>query len=513
VINMPSYTFDPDLVASMNEKEAKEYILALKADAAALTSAPTAPAPDSSDPVGNRDVVREARQELQSAKTTGPSVPATLGPRTFTRASDRSAANAHRLVFGSNPLSVRTHFGNNTFVPSFLIALGLLNVMDRKLISTDKFIRTAEFWTPLVSRIYISVLLIIFTFMSMRSCGRLDPDNDIFLDWFLATFPLSTLPIPGPLVPVFQSLASCATAATRYKAHSPLLPTTPSTRPSWLYMLNNNLAARIPNIPALLNQYHVHLAFAQTNPLPTPEHAGRCMLFGNTVFSTAFTGASTSASDRTAITATAAERIMLFANPGFLAPYLGSKNIGNNLLDYAAEMDVLLPAEFKLAAAPTSNAMSTWRTFCGFGTTHHWFTEFARIMTDYAKHIKESCSLADISPSGHTGSLIRASSPAVHLLPIPTTRYPASDLTYSNATTWSTAQPEADELDGLYSLVNTEEVADLTGFPTRGQANVVLHSGPYYNTLPIAKTAQEINPLEGFGQVFSDHYHVPNPKA
>jgi hypothetical protein len=507
---MPSFTFDPSVVSQMNEKEIKEYLANLKADTVALTAAPRQTDASASDPVGSRNVVAEARRELTDASSSAAEPRTPAPPKTFTRASDRSAANATRLVFGSNPFHLRTRFVDNAFFPNFLHLFMMLSLADRKMSATDKFVRVAEFWTPLVSRIYVSVLLIIQVLLAMKSAGRLSHDNETFVNWFVSTFPLNTLPVPGFLVNSLQCISNVAVAATNYRSHCPELPELVPTQPRRLFMICNNLAMRLPNIPVLINQLAAHYATVNVaNPVPTPDTVGRWNAFGQTVFATALTGAPTSTSDRTAITAVPVEQQWLFASPGF-EPYLGNKNIGSNLLEYAGEMLALLPTAFRPAAAPTAGTAVTWRTFCGFGTSHRWFTEFARIMTDYSKHVKESCSMADISHIGHAGALIRASNPA-NLYAVPTTRYPDIDYTMSNVAVKSASVSESDELDGAVALVNT---AELTAAPlaVHGFAALTpLHRGPYYELLD-QRIAVELNPVDGFGQVFSDHYHVPNPR-
>nr|BBU59855.1 capsid protein [Rosellinia necatrix partitivirus 23] len=509
-----NFKFDPDYVASLNAEQAKAYILGLQADTSAVIDAPKAPAPDAQDPVGSRDVVREARQELVNARTSAPAPSVPVGPKAFTRSSDRSAANAIRQVYASNPLTARTHFGLNFFIPNFLHIFQMLYLMDRKMVATDKFTRTSEFWTPLVTRIYISVLLYVQILLAMQSAGRLDGDNELFLEWFLRTFKPSTLPIPGPIVNLFATLSNAAVSATNYKSHAPTLPPKPHTRGQDLYLFTTTLASRLPNVPALLNQYHAHLTFALPAAANNAETIGRWPSFGHTVFAAALLGAApATAFEQTAVNgANNAARNWLFQSPGFLQPLFTTRNIGSNLQDYAPAMLPMLPAIFVSTANALPNGVPTWRQFLGLQTEFQWFTEFARIMTDYCKFFKESCSMADIAHVGHSGSLIRASNPA-NLYAVPATRFATLDLTMSNATSYTHAISESDEIDGCVALFNTDEITTTAGLPVGvTHANPPLHGGPYY-ALATAKTAAEINPVDGFGQILTDHYHVANPKA
>jgi hypothetical protein len=505
-----SFKIDPAAVKSLNDQELHQYILKAISDAEQLVSPDKSTTTDT-DPVGSRDVNAEAQQELRSAKQSAAGHQAPMQPKTFTRQSDRSAANTIRLALGSNPLSTRTHFGENAFLPDFTILFEILSIMDRKMIATDKFTRTAEFWTPLVSRIYLSVICIVQIFAAMRSAGRLDYENELFLEWFQTTFSASTLPIPGPLVNIVNCISNAAVAATNYRSHAPVLPITPPTIPAtYKYCIANNLVHRLPNPLLLLHQYYHHLTFAVTGT-PTGTTVGRWAEFGRHLFSGTLMAAPTSAAARTLLTATAAEQLWLHHSPGFSTPYMCNTTIGNNLLDYSDEMLLLLPLEISTATDPTDTAVPSWRVFLGFGSSHTWFVEFARIMTDYCKFWKESCPYADLAPVGHSGSLVQAAPSRTKARP--TTRFPQYERSYA-VTTFSLAIPESDELDGCIALLNCANTSTNTGLP---RPNVpptapASQSGPYYQ-LATAKSGRDVNPLDGVGQILSDHYHVPNPKA
>jgi hypothetical protein len=501
-----SLRIDAASVQNLNDQELHAYIMQQIAANENLTE-PAAPGP-SDDPIGSRNVNAEAQNELKAAKSIAPAPTTPSAPKAFSRASDRSAANAIRLCLGSNPLTTRTHFGENSFIPDFTVLYEYINFMDRKMIATDKFTRTAEFWTPLVTRVYLAVILYIQIFKAMRSAGRLDHETNLFLEWFELTFPSSTMPIPGPLTNLISTISNAAVAATHYKSHAPRLPPTVPTTPSDYYLLSNNAAPRMPNVLALLHQYFHHLTFAVTGN-PTARDVGRWSAFGRAFFASNYMAAPANASHRTPLTVNNAAALHLFGSPGFRQPYLVNQTIGSNLLDYADEMLLLLPAEITTNTDPTSTAPPSWREFLGFGSTHTWFSEFSRIMTDYCKFWKESSPYSEISPVGHTGSLVRSTLPVVAARP--TTRYPPFLSAYDH-TVFSLALPESDELDGCLAITNSQVASDNNGLPLAGYHDWILQSGPYY-ALSIAKTGRNSNPLDGAGQILSDQYHVPNPKA
>jgi hypothetical protein len=501
-----SLRIDPASVQNLNDQELHQYIMQQIAANENLTD-PAASGPVD-DPIGSRNVNAEAQSELKAAKSAAPAPTVPSATKAFSRSSDRSAANAIRLCLGSNPLTTRTHFGENSFIPDFSVLYEYINFMDRKMIATDKFTRTAEFWTPLVTRIYIAVLCYVQVFKAMRSAGRLDFETDQFLDWFELTFPSSTIPIPGPLINLIPTLSNAAVSATHYKSHAPRFPPTVPATPAQYYLLSNNAAPRMPNILLLLHQYFHHLTFAITGN-PTARDVGRWSSFGRVFFASNYMAAPTGASHRTPLTTVHAHALHLFGSPGFRQPYLVNQTIGSNLLDYADEMLMLLPREISTLTDPTSTNSPNWREFLGFGSSHTWFSEFSRIMTDYCKFWKESSPYSEISPVGHTGALVRSTLPVVATRP--TTRYPPFLSAYDH-TVFSLALPESDELDGCLAIINTTVASDNVGLPMAGYINWTLHSGPYY-ALSIAKTGRDSNPLDGAGQILSDQYHVPNPKA
>jgi hypothetical protein len=494
-------------VANLNDTQLHEHIMKALADAGEIVNPPRS-TDKKPDPVGSRDVNAEAQAELQSARTQAAAPTTPAPPKSFTRTTDRSAANAIRLTLGSNPLSTRTHFGENGFIPDFSVLFEILYFMDRKMIATDKFTRTAEFWTPLVTRIYIAVILHIQILKALQSAGRINDETERFLHWFDLTFPGATLPIPGPLTNILQCLANAHVAATNYKSHCPILPPLPPTTLDNWYLICNNLAPRLPNPLMLAHQYYHHLLFATTGN-PTGRDVGRWARFGRTIYSTNTMADPAGPSTREPLTSTQASILWLLASPGFRQPYLVNQTIGNNLLDYASEMLFLLPPEISTVTAPTDTTAPSWREYLGFGSKHAWFTEFSRIMTDYCKHWKESQPYADISPIGHSGALICATLPTP--ADRPTTRFPTFASSY-DVKSYILPIPESDELDGCVALVNTTNSATNTGLPYPGFLNNVLQFGPYYN-LSLAKSGRDVDPLDGAGQVLSDHYHVQNPKS
>jgi len=510
---MPSYTFDPAAVMSLNEADKAKFLADLL-EGKHETQSP-AKSNDQADPVGARPVVQQARSDIVNAPVASAAKPTFTKQKPFARDSDRDAANAVRLALGSSAFRTVTHFGLNTFYPDFTMLFVALNALDFAMLSTDKFCRAAEFWTPLVSRIYISIIVYVQVMRSMRATStNFGVEIQQFLDWFEEHFPLTTLPVPGPLVNFISTISACHISTLDYKVMCPTLPSKVPTSANTRWTITNNLVLKFPNVPQLFNQLSTHYAFA--NPAAaapqTAEQIGRWADFGRTIFATNSwaAGASTTQVHRTPLTGFAtAVYAHLWASPGFAQTYRTNTSIGRNLIDYGMPTDSILPAEFNSAAVNGPNAaLPSWQTFLGFETTHEWFSEFARIMAVYSKFWKESTSLDTISPVGSTAPLCVAEATA--LLVQPTTRFPALTLS-RNFVVRVSGLPEADLLDAQLSAINCAN----TGTVTTGVAatpNVAPQTGPYLD-LAIQERARAVDSSGGLRQIIEDYYHVQNPRA
>jgi len=509
---MPSYTFDPLTVAAMNEEDAKAFLQNLKADKDATITPPQTSTSGAPDPSGSRNVTAEGKAELQAASTSAPDSRIPPPPKAFARTSERSAANAIRLTLGSDPYRVKTWFGDNNFIPDFTSLFNILSACDNIMLSTDKFTRASEFWTPAVSRSYIGVICIIQTFRAMRQGRRnLTVNQQEFLDWFEERYPLSTLPIPGPLVNLISVIANTNVAALNYRSHCPVLPDVAPANYQNATYLRNNLCLRIPNIPIILHQLFRHATFA-TTPIagadPTSAQVGRWPLFMRHLYEiTPITTDPPSQTNKGTHGHTTVAYAWNFFNPALVNVYRTNNNIGKNLLDYADELISILPASATRTTASTDNHALTWQEFCCLDSQPKWFEESARLMSLYSKFWKESCSLEDISPVGHAGALGHAAITAQ--LVQPTTRFPAQTFSM-NYELRSHTVSEADRLDGLIANINVANRGAVTAHT--GSANVAVQSGPYYS-LAVTHTARSVDPTSAIGQILEDQYHVPNPKA
>ncbi|AHL25154.1 capsid protein [Heterobasidion partitivirus 13] len=509
---MPSYTFDPVSVMSMNETEKAKFLADLL-EGRHETQAPTKSA-EQADPIGARPVVAQARRNVTAANSDGPSKLTYTKVKPFTRDSDRDAANAVRLALGSSAFRTVTHFGLNTFIPDFTLLFQALAALDFAMLSTDKFCRASEFWTPAVSRIYIAVICYVQVMRSMRATStNFGVEIQQFLDWFEEHFPLNTLPVPGPLVNFISTISSCHISTLDYKVMCPILPRLVPCAANGRWVIHNNLSLRFPPVPTLFQQLSEHYNYA--NPAAaapqTAEQIGRWADYGRTQYGiTAWNAnAATSQTHRTTLTALSnATHAYAWAAPGNSTPYRTNTSVGRNLIDYGMAMDSLIPPEFNSAAANGPAAANpTWQTYLGFETTHEWFPEFARIMSVYSKFWKESTSLDTISPVGSTACLAVAEATAQ--LVQPTTRYPALTLS-RNFVVRISQLPEADLLDSQLSAIHCADTGTVTAHASTPNVNV--STGPYLD-LAIQERARAVDASGGLRQIIEDYYHVQNPKA
>jgi hypothetical protein len=472
----------------------------------AMASQPTVQQ-QNNDALGNRAVTQQAQQQRLNQQAPVPTAP--RRNQAFSRTDDDNAHNAMRLILGlSSPYYPATLRGINTYIPSFHRAYIILDSCDEQMSTTKQFYDGSAGWHPIISRYYIAVLLHIHVFSAMRSAGQLRYAAALFYDQFVNNHPLETLPIPGPLVPVFQSLASSIPSTEELDNVVPELPLACSASRATNCHLANAFLGRIPSPAALLDQYVRLITFASARNNANTQFTNSVqdvadwngfltVLCGNDL--TAIPAATDSAITKRAITSTVLEETLSSHSPGLNQPVWCSPSIAEKLQSQGRRLKGIIPTAM---TADTSTNSIGWDRYMTVDTTANaaFFDTVTTWMTNYSKFFRSSKPLSEISPAGHTAGQVTYLPTAT--LATPTTLYTAFNPAFE-ASVRNLACPDSDKLDAAVSLLNVDNYFD--------DNTAAIRTGPFFTNLPVYENSSHIHYTNGIGTIIKDKFHVTRP--
>jgi len=264
----------------------------------------------------------------------------------------------------------------------------VLSHIDQIMINTYRFGQSNPNWHPIMSQIYYGIIFVVHILKVRQANQTITPDENNFLTWFESVFPLSSLPVAGPLKHFFQSISACSGPTKYYGNIGPVLP------PNWTLTAGNSFylnapadAMTMPPIRVymdLLNDIFIQNTrnnFDQTNPIHWQQ------------FFVPFTHLHSAP--------LADEHI--FGLPGMTdIVYLAAQTMPS-FWQHAHNM----PIPPRLAAnTPDLTTIAEYLGFANNGTTHYsWFPTVVGMMQRHSQFFKESTSLASISAVGLGASL------------------------------------------------------------------------------------------------------------
>jgi len=134
------------------------------------------------------------------------------------------------------------------------VLFALLAELDANMSNTYRFLQSAPNWIPLVSQAYISVLFYVHAFRVARESNVITTEQFQLLQWFESVYDFRTMMIPGPLVPVFQSMAYVSGPFEWIGNISPMIPDTARPVRNNSFAPNNDLTAVLPSVPLIVDQ-------------------------------------------------------------------------------------------------------------------------------------------------------------------------------------------------------------------------------------------------------------------
>lgn len=469
-----------------------------------------------------RPVFQQAIKSAKTAPTTSVIPTRTVPPPPFSGTS-ASANNMMRLAFGENPFRPKQRFGQNGFIPDSQFIFTLQAAMDQKMASTRKFIEGAEFWSPLISQYYTSVLIFIQIFRAKHEAGLLSGEAADVYDLFCGHAPaiaLNSLPVPGPLQNFLSQIATHIPHLVDMDNVCPIVPNNLDVTNTEYYVFqgtNTNMLGRLPNVPYIMDQIARLRDALNATPIGIDvANQGRVLhqnAFGRALFATnAAPGNAALWNTRVAYANNVpANARFISCDPASRHSFFLNRALISQLADYSALININQPAAHDAAAITPS-----WTQFLGLDNMP-FFLQVVRVMSWYSKFWQGSDNLANYSANGHTAgqNLFTAVAPPANVNAITAGgRFYALDLRIQGRSRNPLA-PDADSFDAALGPINFSWTPnDMFNGKSAQIANIadeasLSHSrigGPFFSETVVNVTG-EINPSAAFAGLLNQYYY------
>lgn len=177
------------------------------------------------------------------------------GPIAVASSSATSGASAMLELPAAIAFSTDQRRSPNLFVPDAQMLFHVLSICDNMMLSTDRFIRSAPAWLPIVSQLYISVLWLTMILIVYVNSGYGAMYSQLIND-LVTHLRIDECLIPGPLVPFFQSLSA---VNGPFEWIGDILPGMPDFTTAWnaaSFHPTDNVVRMLPIPAIILDQLH-----------------------------------------------------------------------------------------------------------------------------------------------------------------------------------------------------------------------------------------------------------------
>lgn len=274
----------------------------------------------------------------------------------------------------------------STYVPDAHMMYYIIHLMDVTLRRNTNFRKLHDDWYPLISRIYFGIIFIIQTLRAENSITKLSIAHRKFLTEFLKDYPPESLPIPGPLVTLFESLTATRPSNSLEGCITPTIPTQigPANAQALItYDQANTHQLMLPNIPLLVGFANSVINAAAG---AIPNYADPATSFANNVDRTInghiFNANAWTPTDRSALMV-----------PGQLYPVETDDQMNTHFNIYGKRLTAQMP-------------ITTVKQFTCMQTSNSWFGNILPIMETYCSFFNGSSTLQQCTTSISAAPLI-----------------------------------------------------------------------------------------------------------
>lgn len=382
-------------------------------------------------------------------------------------------------IFGKRMRVVSLVRGISTFTPTAMNLFHIVSVMDSVLTEDMSFPNLELPWHPLLTRLYIAELFYIQVLRAMHSIGLGSMKSKAYMDILLREVPPKTLPIPGPLVPIFKSICCTRSDLEMFDEICPLLPSIIGPDALKDLIREGNVYSVLPQIPLILGFIRTIL----DSDGQIPNYSDSCT-FDNSqprhlVGHVFVKGDWTELELKALLTPALAENIDT------------SNTIDKNFRELGGQLSLPVPEQ--------SDNVSDIFDFMYLSQGTLWLKMVAKVMHTYCTFFKQSETLADCPPVGPTSCLLMSkakdltsATPADNVINTLTHAFPGKypiKLIYEH-TAYESKFPDVSIFMGQVGAINT--CISCNGLGSWSSINETNRgrNGPYWthNTITTKKT-------------------------
>lgn len=276
---------------------------------------------------------------------------------------------------------------SSTFYPSCLMMDYIVHIVNDYLVDHHYFKRDAPSYHPYILRLYYGTLFWIQCLRAGLDARSLNSEQHQFLVQFIESHPLESLPVVGPLLPLFKTLCTSEAEIPTFGRISPRLPESAGPLRRDSFMCEGTQHFFLPNIPgifALLE--NLNSLINGENPvypakgrhIPVTHDAAAATLFGHYRFPVL--------AERTNF-----EKYAL-CSPGLQYLCEADKRLNEA---FAERYD-----SFEFPPTAANDNLSHIAAFLHMDKSMAWFSQVKIVAAVAANYVTGSGTLADCSPSG-----------------------------------------------------------------------------------------------------------------
>lgn len=180
------------------------------------------------------------------------------GPVVASSSGGISSAPALLELAAAYPMYTEQRRSFNFFVPDAQLLFHALSECDQMANSTDRFLRSAPAWMPIVSQLYISVLWN-YTILQVYVTSGYGAHFAEIVQYMSTVLQIQECMVPGPLIPHFQSLAAINGPFDWLGDVTPGLPAFNTLWDAENFMPHADYARQVP-VPAIILDQLYHFA-------------------------------------------------------------------------------------------------------------------------------------------------------------------------------------------------------------------------------------------------------------
>ncbi|UXX19574.1 coat protein [Paris alphapartitivirus] len=363
----------------------------------------------------------------------------------------------------------------SSYNPSCLMMDYVVHIINDYLVDNHYFKRDAPNYHPYILRLYYGVIFWVQCLRAGHDARAINNDQHQFLVQFVECHPLESLPVAGPLLPIFKTLCSSEPEIKSYGKVVPKLPehSGPLRRDSFLvesvphFFLPNipGIFALIEHLNSLING-EIPTYPAKGKHIPVTSTANTATIFGHHSFPVL--------ANRTNF-----EKYAL-CSPGLQYLCEADKRLNEA---FAERLDYF---EFPTTAAG-DNLRST-SAFLHMNNSMAWFSQVKTVAAIAANYITGSGTLADCSPSGlSAGQYVAVFRPPSIAMTAPQHSADKRALFPFAFRLHTTARNPAPMVEAMAAMAQTH-IQMFATHPYLGNFGHPIGNGPFWDIRPVEKS-------------------------